>query len=87
MKRKYCYIIYIVLINRYYPTTAESLRDSQRRAFDSSARANMFSELIDKYGRDHWLEPVMDSMGPYVQLQIGGMSTVRNIFILHYILI
>lgn len=47
----------------------------------------MFSELIDKYGRDHWLEPVMDSMGPYVQLQIGGMSTVRNIFILHYILI
>ena len=59
-------------MNRYYPTAVESLQESQRRAFDSSASANMFSELIDKHGRNGWLDPVMDSLGPYVQLQLGG---------------
>ena len=38
----------------------------------------MFSELIDKHGRNDWLDPVMDSLGPYVQLQLSGTFTVRN---------
>lgn len=63
-------------MNRYYPNTVESLRESQRRAFDNTASANMFSELIDKHGRHDWLDPVMDSLGPYVQLQLGGTSTL-----------
>lgn len=67
-----------MLVNRYFPNTVESLRESQRRAFDSSASANMFSELIDKHGRNDWLDPVMDSLGPYVQLQLSGTSTIRS---------
>ena len=65
-------------MNCYYPTTVESLRESQRRAFDSSASASMFSELIDKHGRNDWLDPVMESLGPYAQLQLGGTSESRN---------
>ena len=61
-------------MNRYYPTTVESLRESQRRAFDSNASAKRLSELIDKHGRNDWLDPVMASLGPYVQLQLGGTS-------------
>ncbi|KAF6226057.1 hypothetical protein HO173_012547 [Letharia columbiana] len=76
----YSYIIYIVVMNRYYPTTVESLRKSQRRAFDSSVSANMFSELIDKHGRNDWLDPVMDSLGPYVQLQLGDMANMLEVF-------
>ena len=72
-------------MNRYYPTNVESLRESQRRAFDSSASANMFSEMIDKYGRNDWLDPVMDNLGPYIQLQLGGKSTSRIGFFLIYI--
>lgn len=68
-------------MNRYYPTTVESLRESQRRAFDSSASAIRFSELIDKHGRNDWLDPVMQSLGPYVQLQLGGTSTFRSYII------
>lgn len=72
-------------MNRYYSTTVESIRSSQRRAFDSSASANMFSELIDKHGRHDWLDPVLDSLGPYIQLQLGGTSTFRSDFFLVYI--
>ena len=38
----------------------------------------MFSELIDKYGPSDWLDPLMDSLGPYIQLQLGGMSVARS---------
>ena len=72
-------------MNRYHPSHVESLRESQRRAFDSSASANMFSELIDKHGRNDWLNPIMDSLGPYLQLQLGGTYMFRSDFTLPYI--
>lgn len=74
-------------MNRYYPTNVESLRESQRRAFDSSASASMFSELIDKHGRNDWLDPVMDDLGPFIQLQIGGTSKPRSDNVLLYTLL
>ena len=40
----------------------------------------MFSELIDKHGRKDWLDPVMENLGPYIQLQLGGMSLLLNVF-------
>ena len=74
-------------MNRYYPTNVETLRESQRRAFDSSASASMLSELIDKHGRNDWLDPVMDNLGPYIQLQLGGTSKTRSDNTLIYILL
>ena len=65
-------------MNRYYPTNVESLRASQRRAFDSSASASMFSELIDKHGRNDWLDPVMDHLGPYVYFGANLPCFVTN---------
>lgn len=70
-------------MNRYYPNTVESLRESQRRAFDNTASANMFSELIDKHGPHDWLDPLMDTLGPSVQLQLGGTSTLRSKYLLN----
>lgn len=37
----------------------------------------MFSELIDKHGPSDWLDPLMDSLGPYIQLQLGGTPVIR----------
>ena len=74
-------------MNHYCPTAVESLRESQRRAFDSSADAIRFSELIDKHGPHDWLDPVKDSLGPHIQLQIGGMSASWSDFLLTYILV
>lgn len=71
-------------MNRYYPTNVESLRASQRRAFDSSASASKFSEVIDKHGKKDWIDPVMDNFGPYIQLQLGGTSKPRSDIVLYY---
>ncbi|KAL2037723.1 hypothetical protein N7G274_009448 [Stereocaulon virgatum] len=76
----YCYIIYIVLKNRYAPSSVESLRESMRKAMDSRSTASRFGELIDKHGRNDWLEPVIDHLGPYIQLQLGDMANMLEVF-------
>ncbi|KAK0510724.1 hypothetical protein JMJ35_007156 [Cladonia borealis] len=76
----YFYIIYIVLKNRFAPTSVESLRESMQRALDSRNTATRFSELIDKHGRNDWLEPLMESLGPFAQLQLGDMANMLEVF-------
>ena len=72
--------MYIVLKNRYAPSSVESLRESMRKAVDSRSTASRFGELIDKHGRNDWLEPVIDHLGPYVQLQLGDMANMLEVF-------
>ena len=76
----YFYIIYFVLRNRFYPSSVESLRGSMQRAHDSRSTAYKFSELIDKHGRSNWIEPLMADLGPYVQLQLGDLANMLEVF-------
>ena len=77
---QYIYITYIVLRNRFAPTSVESLRESMQRALNSRDTASRFSELIDKHGRNDWLEPLMENLGPYIQLQVGDMANMLEVF-------
>lgn len=76
----YGYIIYFVIKNRFYPTSVESIRDSMQRAQDSRSSAYELSELIDKHGRTDWLEPLIDNLGPYLQLQLGDIANMLEVF-------
>lgn len=80
MYEQYCYIIYIVLKNRIFPTSVESIRESMQKAEDSRGTASRFGELIDKHGRHDWLEPVVNHLGPQVQLQLGDMANMLEVF-------
>lgn len=51
-----------------------------RRALDSQGTAYRFGEIIDKYGRDSWLEPLIDELGPYIQLQLGDVANMLEVF-------
>ncbi len=51
-----------------------------QRAVDSRGSASKFGELIDKHGRNDWLEPLMGHLGPYVQLQLGDMANMLEVF-------
>ena len=51
-----------------------------QRALDSQGTAIRFGEIIDKHGRDSWLEPLIDELGPYVQLQLGDVANMLEVF-------
>ncbi|KAL8830962.1 MAG: hypothetical protein Q9191_001142 [Dirinaria sp. TL-2023a] len=38
------------------------------------------SELIDKHGSENWIEPLMQEMGPYIQLQLGDIANMLEVF-------
>jgi hypothetical protein len=42
--------------------------------------AYRFGELIDKHGRENWLEPLIDELGPYIQLQLGDVANMLEVF-------
>ncbi len=65
--------------NRFYPTSVESLRKSMQKALDSRTTASKFGELVDKHGSEHWLEPLMEDLGPYVQLQLGDVANMLEV--------
>lgn len=77
----YAYVIYIVARNRYFPSSVEVLRESIRRSHDQRSGAYKFGELVDKHGRHHWIEPLLDELGPYVQLQLNDLANMLEVFV------
>ena len=51
-----------------------------QRALNSKNTATRFSEMIDKHGRNDWLEPLMEELGPFVQLQLGDIANMLEVF-------
>ncbi|KAL8921570.1 MAG: hypothetical protein Q9172_003969 [Xanthocarpia lactea] len=75
----YGYVIYMTVKNRYFPSSVEALRASMHRAHDQRSKAYKLGELVDKYGQKHWLEPLLDELGPFVQLQLYDMANMLEV--------
>ncbi|KAH7400410.1 hypothetical protein BKA64DRAFT_481465 [Cadophora sp. MPI-SDFR-AT-0126] len=71
----YGYIFYSTIMNDFYPPTVADLRAEMSRSFDRGATAFKVGELMDKHGSDNWLEPLLDQVGPYIQVQIGDLAS------------
>ena len=69
-----------MLKEKFFTTSVESIRESMRRALDRRCTATKFGELIDKHGRHDWLEPVAESFGPCIQLQLGDIANMLEVF-------
>jgi hypothetical protein len=69
----YFWIIYATIRNRYYPSSVSSIRESMTRSLDKEKKAQAWSELIDRHGSDGWMEPLLDELGPMIQLQLGDL--------------
>ena len=73
-------MIYLVLSNRFYPTSVHSLRQSLRRTIEREGVAAEIGELIEKHGPENWLEPLLEELGPQAQLQLGDIANMLEVF-------
>lgn len=62
-------------MNFYYPQSLEALRQGIERTMDRGATAIRIGEMMDKHGSDDWLGPLMEELGPFVQLQIVDLAS------------
>lgn len=73
------YTVYIVLENKYRRKRVDSMRDSYQRAVDGNSRAFRFTDLINKHGHDKWIDPLIEEMGPIVQMQLSDLADFLEI--------
>lgn len=52
-----------------------------QRAHDRHQSAYKFGELIDKHGDQNWVEPLMQEIGPHLQLQLGDIGNMLEVFV------
>ena len=67
-------ILYYTIRNKFYPSSMNHLRAAIQRSADRESSAFQFGEFIDRHGRDSWLDPLIEDVGPYVQLQLGDIA-------------
>ena len=72
-------ILYYTIRNRFYPSSMKHLRAALQRSADRESAAFQFGEFIDRHGRDLWLDPLIEQVGPYVQLQLGDIANILEV--------
>ena len=78
--------MYYTLKNRFYPSSIEHLRAAIGRTANRETRAFQFGELIDRHGREGWLDPLVEELGPYIQLQLGDIANLLEVLAKYLIL-
>jgi len=63
-------------MNYYFPTSLKELREGIERSIDRGATAFKVGELMDKHGSNDWLGPLLDEVGPFIQVQIADTTNL-----------
>ena len=72
-------ILYYTIRNKFYPSSMKHLRAAIDRSVDREADALQIGEFIDRHGREKWLDPLIEELGPYVQLQLGDIANLLEV--------
>lgn len=75
----YAYIVYATAKNYYYPSVS-ALREEVSRNIDRGATALKAGELMEKHGNKHWLGPLLEQTGPYLQVQIADLANLLEVY-------
>lgn len=77
----YFYIIYSTIRNYYKPSSVQGIRESVARSVDRGTRVQAWGELIQRHGKSDWLEPLLDELGPMIQLQLGDLANLLEVLV------
>lgn len=81
MSYLYFYIIYSTIRNKLNPGSVQAVRESVARAFDREARVQAWGELLQRHGQHDWIEPLLDEIGPLIQMQLGDFADLLEVLI------
>ena len=75
----FAFILYTVIRNKYHPSSIDSVRHSMERGADRETHAQAWGELVERHGRKDWIEPLLDHLGPNIQLQLGDLADLLEV--------
>ncbi|KAF7875256.1 hypothetical protein EAF04_002428 [Stromatinia cepivora] len=75
----YACIVYATAKNYYYPSVS-ALREEVSRNIDRGTTALKAGELMEKHGNKHWLGPLLEQIGPYLEVQIADLANFLEVY-------
>ncbi|KIV86436.1 hypothetical protein PV11_02048 [Exophiala sideris] len=81
MSYLYFYILYSTIRNKLYPGSVQAVRAGVARAFDREKRVQAWGELLQRHGQNNWIEPLLDEVGPLIQMQLGDIADLLEVMI------
>ena len=79
LRLKFGYIIYKTILNYYRPMSIEAVRASIRRSLERGGAALKVNDLMDQHGSKDWLRPLLDELGPSIQLQLADLTNLLEV--------
>ncbi|KEF54820.1 uncharacterized protein A1O9_09262 [Exophiala aquamarina CBS 119918] len=73
------WIIYSSIRSKLQPSSVERIRESVARSFDREKRVQAWGELLQQHGKQNWIEPLLDDLGPHIQRQLGDLADFLEI--------
>jgi hypothetical protein len=80
----YFWVIYSTIRNWFQPSSVETVRESVSRSLDRENKVQAWGELIQKHGKDDWVEPLLDELGPVIQRQMGDLADYLEVLVNFY---
>jgi hypothetical protein len=77
----YFWVIYSTIRNWFQPTSVQTIRQSVSRSVDRKRKVQAWGELIQRHGKDDWIEPLLDELGPLIQRQLGDLADYLEVLI------
>lgn len=75
------WILYSTIRSKFQPTSVERIRESVTRAFDRGTKVQAWGELLQQHGKQDWIEPLLDDLGPIIQRQLGDLADFLEVLI------
>jgi hypothetical protein len=72
-------VLCTILKARYYPPTIPDLREKLERSEDAERTAQDFIEQIEQHGAHGWVDPLIEKVGPTIQLQLEDLANFTEI--------
>lgn len=67
-------IIFYTIRSKLNPSPLRHLRASIQRSTDREKAASEFGEFINRHGGDDWIDPLIQRLGPVLQLQLNDLA-------------
>ena len=67
-----------------YPDSVEAVRQAYARAADQALKAQAWGESVEKHGHGGWIKPLLDKLGPVIQLQLADAADYLEVLVNFY---
>ena len=74
MLAKLSIIMYLVVKRRFYGNSIDDLRKDIRHREDVERTSLTLTELIEKKGDEEWADELLQSLGPWLMVQLADMA-------------